>query len=322
MFWVVGFDKRNGVMVLDDTDNTVEWISVDELNDILLSDYSVDIDYKGGSIPRKDTYTGITKNGRTCLGNYKRNYLIFDFYRRRLFVANPKSLFKEFNFIQGHGIYDLEPNHYLYDTWYNIFRRCYDLGIPEYQHYGARGIYVDKSFQRASKFVLWYESQPNFKFRVEANLEIDKDLFDKNYYGIDSCILLPKQLNIKLGRLNGINTSALPRFCSADKDNYVNVTVDDLHIPNDMKDTSYISSFYENIVIDFLDSRNIAEWKYKTSMEDVGRKWVTAKKISFLNNKESCDQSLQKDWITQDYYNRLIDTFDVKITDWGLYEDH
>lgn len=322
MFWIVGFNKRTGIMVLDDTDNTVEWISVDVLNDILRNDYSVDIDYKGGSIARQGSYIGITKNGRTCLSTYKRRYIVFDFYERRFVEATKTSMFKEVSFTEGFGINDLDKTHYLYDIWYPMLRRCNNLNISDYQRYGARGVYVDKSFQRLSKFVLWYESQPNFKFRTEAQLEIDKDLLCKKYYGIDSCILLPKQLNVKLGRLNGVNTTVLPRFCSAGRDNCVRTAVGDIRIADKMKDTSYAPSFYENLVIDFMNSRGITEWKYSTSMEDVGRKWITAKKISFSSNKEVCDQSLQKDWITKDYYDRLIDAFDVKITDWGLYEDH
>lgn len=323
MFWIVGFDLKTGsIGILDDTDNEVEWLSKDRLNYILRNDYSIDIDYKVGSIPRQDSYVGITENGRTCLGIYKSNYLIFDFYKRRIVrLGSPMNMFFEHDFVCGFGINDIGNTHYLRNTWSNMLDRCYNFDSPDYPCYGARGAYVDKSFQRLSKFASWYEDQPNFKFRTEADLEIDKDLLNEKYYGVDSCILIPRSVNAKLGRLNRAKTKYLPRFCSP-IDNRVRVGVNHIDISDKMKDTSYAPSFYENLVIDFMDSRDITEWKYATSMEDVGRKWVTAKKISFSSNKELCDQSLQKDWIIKDYYDRLLDTFDVKITDWGLYEDH
>lgn len=321
MFWIVGFDsKTDSIAILDDTDNVVEWLSVDKLNYTLRNDYSIDIDYKEGSIVRKNKYTGITKNGRTCLGlDSHRRYCVFDFYKRLIVLSDIRTMFKEPIFLYDFGITDIDSTSYFAKIWFSILERCYYSNNPNYSSYGAKGVYVDKSFQRASKFALWYKNQPNSIFRFETKLDVDKDLLGKKYYGEDSCVLLPQNINIRLGKLNRCNTTSLPRFCSSRGD-CVQVRLNHKTIKE--KDTSYVSSFYENLVIDFLDSRGITEWKYATSMEDVGRKWITAKNISFSRNKEACDESLQKDWITKDYYDRLLDTFDVKITDWGLYEDH
>lgn len=78
------------------------------------------------------------------------------------------------------------------EIWYLMIRRCYDSNKWDYKYYGGKGIYVAEEFKLASNFRDFY-----IKNNPTGELQLDKDLSKKGYYGIDSCVFITQKENIK-----------------------------------------------------------------------------------------------------------------------------
>lgn len=119
----------------------------------------------------------------------------------------------DFNFKVDCDISYIDENEKIkYYKWYNVWRnmimRCYDSSNKDYKYYGAKGIYVSDEFRSLTSFKNWYLSMnPNL------NLEMDKDILNKGYYGKDSIVFISKNNNIKEMRDRNSHKGELnPRF--------------------------------------------------------------------------------------------------------------
>lgn len=56
--------------------------------------------------------------------------------------------------------------HYLYHTWSNMMRRCYDSNNPNFKYYGGGGIKVYKDWHNPTNFYKWIEE--NLGLRPEG----------------------------------------------------------------------------------------------------------------------------------------------------------
>lgn len=235
-------------------------------------------------------------------------------------LSNIKSGSIASHILYNWAINDISSSHPLFQVWYNMITRCLDKTDPHYKYYGGRGIYVAESFRRASDFVKWYESQPNAKFREEFNLELDKDFYGKGYYGADSCILLPHDLNVLLQEYT---PKELPRFCSSyiSKNifNCVRVELSDIFITDDIvKNFSFghQDSFFIDLVHEFMSSRGITDWKYDTDICTVGKKYYIARELYILRTSKKLKEYLVSgcipSWV---YCNFLARLYKIKITD-------
>lgn len=78
------------------------------------------------------------------------------------------------------------------EIWYLMIRRCYDTTKWDYKYYGGKGIYVAEEFKIASNFRDFY-----IKYNPTGELQLDKDILKKGYYGIDSCVFITPKENKK-----------------------------------------------------------------------------------------------------------------------------
>lgn len=217
------------------------------------------------------------------------------------------------------GISDIYGEHYLYDTWYAMINRCKNPKSIGYSCYGAKGVDIDESFRRASDFVKWYESQPNYKVLVDAEviIYIDKDLAGKKLYGKDTCYLLPPSINDSFLKERKYKDN-LPVFCN-NSDSYIKVRYCTLSSPTytyiTEPDQTYSDDYYYDLMMQFFNSRNIKpQWDYDYLVK-TGRKWVVAKnRFEEFWYKELKDE-LEKGWITQEIYDLLLPMVECHITD-------
>lgn len=87
-----------------------------------------------------------------------------------------------------------------YTCWLNMINRCYNKNNPNYNNYGGKGIFVDNSFKKLSDFRDFYlENNPN------GDLEMDKDMLKKGYYGKDSVVFISKSKNVSESTLRNIS---------------------------------------------------------------------------------------------------------------------
>ena len=215
------------------------------------------------------------------------------------------------------GIGDIYCKHYLYQTWYDMISRCKNPKDVNYLKYGAIGVDVDESFRRASDFVKWYESQPNYKALVDSDviIHVDKDLSGKKLYGKDTCYLLPIRINSGFLVTNRYKDN-VPIFCYIG-DSYIKVCYCTLSSPTYITefDQTYSDDYYYDLMMQFFNSRNITpQWDYDYLVK-VGRKWVTAKNRFEEFWYKELKEELEKGLITQEIYDLLLPMVEVHITD-------
>jgi len=83
-----------------------------------------------------------------------------------------------------------------YETWYNLLLRCYSPSIHEkFPTYTSCS--VGENFKNYSYFRDWCQSQTGFGFK---GFQLDKDLLLKGnkVYSEDTCLFLPRELNVLL----------------------------------------------------------------------------------------------------------------------------
>ena len=303
-FWIV--DAIGGIycstpifFILDDENNDIEECTKEQVN--AYADLGIKIEYKEGSIPE----SGKNWIGKKtwddcpilCRSNNRGSYYVLREYHIRE-EHSPT--------LEGH----------IRRIWTNMKLRCTKYTKCS-ESYKKRGIYVDDSFKDFDNFLNWFKSQPNLKYIKEAKLQVDKDLKGKGYYGVDSCLLLPRSLNCLLSDLTRNEKKNLPLGCHPTK-NGVQLLYQINHklmsVTDDMKDTSHSDEYILNMMQEFMKSRNMKTWNYVTPIIDVGRKWLTYKRIVLERFRAEAKRCYDKGWITLEAYNLCL-AYDIKITD-------
>lgn len=80
----------------------------------------------------------------------------------------------------------------LRNLWVKMMKRCYDESSHNYKFYGAKGVFVDKSWHDVRTFVKDAQNLPNWKSKKTSwNLyELDKDYYGSSYYSKETCTWL------------------------------------------------------------------------------------------------------------------------------------
>ncbi|PWW37374.1 thymidylate synthase [Paenibacillus pabuli] len=83
-------------------------------------------------------------------------------------------------------------------TWSRMMSRCYNKKAHNYRFYGEKGVSVAKRWHKCSNFVEDVQKLPHWNYKKDEwnNFELDKDYFEANQYGPDTCIWLHKSENI------------------------------------------------------------------------------------------------------------------------------
>lgn len=90
-------------------------------------------------------------------------------------------------------------NHPLYNTWYNMMKRCYNPKNSNYKYYGAKGVKVDERWHDFWNFVEDIDNKmPNNFLLYSKEYQLDKDLGGGNIYSLENCRVIPAKLNNKL----------------------------------------------------------------------------------------------------------------------------
>ena len=117
-------------------------------------------------------------------------------------------------FLNDKGVYQ---EYKWYKTWKNIINRCYNPNNKSYKYYGMKGIYVSDEWKKSSVFRDFYiKNNPN------DDLELDKDLLRKGYYGENSCVFLSKKENISLQIEQKRDKNIMMRLASINQSDSVN----------------------------------------------------------------------------------------------------
>lgn len=86
-----------------------------------------------------------------------------------------------------------------YTLWRNMIKRCYDNTYSIYKYYGEKGIKVSKRWHNFSNFLNDIKELPFFyEWQRNHNYELDKDYYGSNYYSTDTCLFLPKKVNVSI----------------------------------------------------------------------------------------------------------------------------
>ena len=307
MFWLIGVTVHDCVpyfKILDDEDNTVEECTKEQVN--AYADSGLKIEYKEGSIPESGNWVG------------KKTW---DDYPIICYISGHGGymIFKD-GYIRYTGYLTLEQ--YIRIKYRSMLSRC-TKKCKQHSSYSRKGIYVDESFKDFNNFYNWFINQPNFKYLKEARLELDKDLKGKGYYGVDSCLLLPDILNKLLSNFHSKvgRKSDLPlcfRSVPGNNGNYafLDTACDFKHsiIMGNIKDISYSDEFILNMMQEFMRDRGIKTWNYITPIIEVGRKWLTYKRLALELFQAEAKKCYDKGWITLEIYNLCL-AYDIKITD-------
>lgn len=100
-----------------------------------------------------------------------------------------------------HGFKRRKSKHPLYQTWYDINRRCYDENHHSYVRYGGRGIIVcDEWKNNAENFILW-----SIDNGWKPKLEIDR-MNNDGPYSPHNCRFVTKKQNCRNQRSNRLIT--------------------------------------------------------------------------------------------------------------------
>lgn len=302
MFWIVGategsYYSVSKFSILDDENNVIEEYTKEQVNTYANS--GIKIGYKEGSIPESkknwvgkktwDDYPVLCRSDNNR-GNY---YILREGH------------------ISDTNVLTLEK--YIKQIWREMQRRCTKTRKCN-DSYRKKGIYVDESFKDFDNFLNWFKGQSNLKYLKEAKLQIDKDLKGKGYYGVDSCLLLPMYLNNLISKLTSDVKRSLPLCCKSNREDWVEVRYNGITITDDMKDTFHSDEYVLSMMQEFMNDRGIKTWNYATSVIDVGRKWLTYKRMALEHFRAEAKKCYDKGWITLEAYNLCL-AYDIKITD-------
>lgn len=79
-----------------------------------------------------------------------------------------------------------------YYAWKAMINRCYNKNDRSYKSYGGKGVYVCDEWKLFSNFKEWYD-----KNNPTGELQMDKDMSGKGYYGPDSVIFISLIENVR-----------------------------------------------------------------------------------------------------------------------------
>lgn len=91
-------------------------------------------------------------------------------------------------------------NNKVYELWYNMMSRCYNKKHPCYKMYGGKGVTVSPIWHSFERFAKTISTVPMYPYWVNGNLqyELDKDYFGSNVYSPNTCVFIPKKMNVYL----------------------------------------------------------------------------------------------------------------------------
>jgi thymidylate synthase len=90
----------------------------------------------------------------------------------------------------------------LRNQWVKMMKRCYNENNHNFQHYGAKGVFVDKRWHDPSLFIEDVKSIQNWNLKLNSwnDFELDKDYYGANYYSKETCVWLhTSENNIYIG---------------------------------------------------------------------------------------------------------------------------
>jgi hypothetical protein len=93
-----------------------------------------------------------------------------------------------------------KKKHPLYTRWNGMIARCYYKSHSHYKYYGAKGVTVcDRWRNEFWNFVEDVENRlENGHLLYDSNYQLDKDLKGGNIYSLETCCVIPKEINNKL----------------------------------------------------------------------------------------------------------------------------
>lgn len=101
----------------------------------------------------------------------------------------------------GEGNYTHNSHGKIYDTWRNMFYRCYDNNF-HHREPSYINCEVDEEWYNFQNFAQWYED--NYYEMPEEKLDLDKDfLYEGNkIYSPETCCFLPHSINMLIVKSN------------------------------------------------------------------------------------------------------------------------
>jgi hypothetical protein len=91
--------------------------------------------------------------------------------------------------------------HPLYRKWRNIISRCYKPYNNNFEQYGGRGVIVDERWHDFCNFVEDVDTRlENGYLLYEQGYDLDKDLKGGNIYSLENCVVMPSEINRRMGR--------------------------------------------------------------------------------------------------------------------------
>lgn len=83
----------------------------------------------------------------------------------------------------------------LYQIWEKIIDRCYNENSSKFQGYGSEGVFVDERWHCFENFLRDMRYTPQFFLAKEVGFKdwnLDKDYYQANFYGPESCVWLSR----------------------------------------------------------------------------------------------------------------------------------
>jgi thymidylate synthase len=106
-----------------------------------------------------------------------------------------------------------------YNIWASMMNRCYNKDRHHYKWYGAKGIVVSSRWKCFEFFIKdmclltgFEEWVLSLKGDKKDRLQLDKDYLKANYYGKDSCVFLPKNLNVGISNMDRVQNTPRRRI--------------------------------------------------------------------------------------------------------------
>ena len=84
--------------------------------------------------------------------------------------------------------------------WTGIINRCYSPNMSRFKFYGGVGTTVESRWHCLSTFAQDLSTLPGYEnwLREPSKFDLDKDLKGGNFYGVDNCVFLPKNVNARI----------------------------------------------------------------------------------------------------------------------------
>lgn len=87
---------------------------------------------------------------------------------------------------------------YLWGIWHKMLARCYQKDNANFKNYGDKGVFVDERWHCFENFLRDIRYLPQFFLAKEDGFEgwnLDKDYFQSNFYGPESCVWITRSEN-------------------------------------------------------------------------------------------------------------------------------